>query len=136
MTKYKVFISHGSPDTWVAEQLSKNIENLGADTFLDEKNIAKGDDFVDKVFKELGLCDELLALFTPWSAGRAWVWIEIGAALAKGKRVVGLLHGLNISELKTIAGGIGALHHRDLGELNDADTYFQELAIRISKKLK
>jgi len=34
--EHKIFISHGKPDAWLAQQLAKEIRARGAKTFLDE----------------------------------------------------------------------------------------------------
>jgi hypothetical protein len=36
--------------------------------FLDESDISKGDDFKRIIHAELANCNEMVALFTPWSA--------------------------------------------------------------------
>ncbi len=78
---YKVFVSHGSDDLWVAAQISKELRYLDVSPFLDQTDIPLGTpDFQKVIHNEISLADELIALFTPWSALRSWVWIEIGAA--------------------------------------------------------
>jgi hypothetical protein len=77
---YRVFVSHAGDDIWVAEQIARSIEACGATAFLDRRDIAVGDNFRRRLYEEIGRCDELLALFTPWSRRRAWVRHEIGMA--------------------------------------------------------
>lgn len=98
-SNHKVFISHGKPDTWIALQLSKEIQSRGAATFLDETDIPKGANFKKIIRDEVSICDELIAIFTPWSAQRFWVWTEVGAAWGQGKLVVAILYGITIDEL-------------------------------------
>jgi hypothetical protein len=83
-----VFVSHAGEDLWVAEQIAKSIANCGADTFLDRRDIAAGDNFKRRIHEEIPKCNELLALFTPWSRRRAWVRHEIGMADMLRKRIV------------------------------------------------
>ena len=79
MQPYKVFVSHGSHDAWLALQIAKEIQAVGATTFLDETNIPKGAPDLKKIIRnEIWASRELLALFTPWSVMRSWVWIEMG----------------------------------------------------------
>jgi hypothetical protein len=85
---YRVFVSHAGDDIWVAEQIAKSIEDCGAITFLDRRDVAAGDNFKQRVHEEIAKCDELLALFTPWSRRRAWVRHEIGMADILDKRIV------------------------------------------------
>lgn len=101
--QYRVFISHGSGDRWVAAQLAKAVRAAGALPFLDETNIAKGANFKKRIQEEIGLCHELIALFTPWSAQRSWVWIEVGAAWSQEKPVIAVFYGMQPSNLEARA---------------------------------
>ena len=73
---YRVFVSHGSDDSWIAAQIAKCVRGLGADTFLDETSIPKGANFRQIIHQEIASSNEVIALFTPWSAKRSWGWIE------------------------------------------------------------
>jgi hypothetical protein len=79
-SNWVVFISHSSIDTWVAKQIAREIEECGAVPFLDEANIAVGEDFEDRILAALIQAKELLVLLTPWSLSRLYVWAEIGDA--------------------------------------------------------
>ena len=130
--EYKIFISHGSADAWIARQMGRRIrEDCRALTFLDVEDVASGDDFKQRVHSEIRAARELVALFTPWSARRAWVWIEVGAAWAQEKRVVAVLHGLSIPEFEEIAGGKGVFEDIHIIHLNDFDQYIAELSGRV-----
>ncbi|KOP25077.1 hypothetical protein AMR41_16795 [Hapalosiphon sp. MRB220] len=65
MKSYKIFVSHGSHDSWLAEQIAKAIHSAGASSFLDEKNIPKGHDFKKRIYDEIKQSDELVVLITP-----------------------------------------------------------------------
>jgi len=129
---YKVFISHSSTDTWVARQIAKHIEELGASTFLDEADIEYGDDFENRILEAVRVSQELLVLLTPWALKRPYIWMEIGAIWGLGRRVIGVLHGLSPSELVTQEGTPALLKRIDLLELNKIDTYFEQLKRRIT----
>ena len=133
--KYGVFISHGSADTWIAKQIARCIEDCGASTFLDEADISKGDNFKEIIHRELIKSRELIALFTPWSVKRSWVWVEIGAAWVQGKRIIVALHGLNLPELEELVGNKAILEDINILDLNDFDRYIGELKKRIKKEL-
>jgi hypothetical protein len=60
-----------------------SLREIGAETFLDETSILKGANFKQIIHREIALSNEVIALFTPWSAKRSWVWIEMGAAWGK-----------------------------------------------------
>jgi len=129
---YKVFISHSSIDTWVARQLARYIEDLGASTFLDEADIEYGDDFEERILEAIRTSQELLVLLTPWALKRPYIWLEIGAIWGLGRRVIGVLHGLSPSELVAQDGTPALLKRIDLVELNNIGLYFEQLQRRIS----
>jgi hypothetical protein len=129
---YKIFISHGSSDSWIARQMGKRIQDdCGALTFLDVEQIASGDNFKDRIHMEIREASELVALFTPWSAQRAWVWIEVGAAWVQGKRVIAVLHGMTASDFEKLSGGKGVFEDLHIIQLNDFDRYIVELNARV-----
>ena len=132
--KYGVFISHGSADTWIARQIARCIKDCDAATFLDEADISKGDNFKEVIHKELGKSKELVALFTPWSVKRFWVWVEIGAAWGQGQRIIVVLHGLTQSELEELGGSKAILEDINILELNNFDRYIDELKERVKKE--
>ncbi len=128
---HKVFISHGKEDSWVASQLAHRAREAGAATFLDETDVSKGDNFKSVIHREIQLCNELLALFTPWSANRFWVWSEIGAVWGQGKRVVAVLYGLDVKDLEEVGGSKGVFEDINILRLNDVERYFIELNQRV-----
>ncbi len=127
----KVFISHGSRDTWIARQMARCVGDCGAETFIDVNDITTGDDFKAQIRGEIARSDELVALFTPSSIDRSWVWVEIGAAWALGKRIVGIIYGMTIAQFEKGGGGRAVLADLHLRDLNDFDTYLDELRRRI-----
>lgn len=91
----------------------------------------KGGNFKQVIHKEIALSDELLALFTPWSARRSWVWIEIGEAWGQNKPVVGVFYGMTLSDLEQSGQGKGLLEDLNVLQLNDIERYFAEVAKRV-----
>ena len=133
-SNYRVFVSHGWTDKWVAEQISRRlISDSGCETFLDVFDIEKGDDFEDRIFGEMPKCRELIALLKPWSADRNWVWIEIGAARALGLRVVAVLYGLTLSDLDNDKGRKGFLGSKNIVAINDLEDYLGQVKKRAAK---
>jgi hypothetical protein len=129
--RYRVFISHAGDDGWVASQIADRLRECGADTFLDNTDIAKGDEFKRLIFTELGRVDELLALLTPWATQRNWVWVEIGAACVQGKRVVPVLYRVTLEELDA-GGGRAALDGITAVKINEINRYFDEVRKRVA----
>jgi hypothetical protein len=130
-SKYKIFISHSSIDTWVAKQLQNYLNNLGGETFLDEGCIDFGDDFENVIIKELRTSSEIIVLLTPWSLNRPYIWMEIGAAWGIGIRIIGIIHGVTLDDLNN-SPYPELLKKKNLIELNDIDKYFEQLKTRIN----
>ena len=117
----------------MASQIARRItQDTTAETFLDVFDIAKGDDFETKIFGVLPQCNELVALLTPWSVSRNWVWTEIGAARVLGKRILGVLYGVSIETLSS-EGGMACLSSKNVLSINEIETYLAELKKRVKE---
>jgi hypothetical protein len=130
--QYKIFLSHGSADSWIAAQIAKRVQEVGAVPFLDETNIPKGANFKKSIHDEIKRSHELIALFTPWSSKRSWVWIEIGAAWSQNKPVVAVFYRMGLKDLEASGQGKGVLEDINIVQLNDIEQYFAELATRVN----
>jgi hypothetical protein len=128
---HRVFLTHSSADTWVAEQIADAISECGATPFLDERHIHVGADFEEDIRVELSKADELVFLVTPWALERHHVWIEVGAAWLREIPIIGLLYGISVEELQALR-GVPLLKSRDLLCLNKIAVYLQQLRARIS----
>ena len=129
---YRVFISHGWHDRWVAKQLARSVrEDARAEPFIDIFDLKKGDRIEERIFEELPKCKELVALLTPWSVTRNWVWNEIGAAWILNMRIVAVLYGVSLAEIDAEKGGRACLTSRNAVLLDDFDDYIDELAVRV-----
>jgi hypothetical protein len=126
-----VFVSHSSPDTWVAKQIAREIEARGATPFLDEAQVDAGADFEEDILNFLERAHELVVLLTPWALDRPYVWAEIGAAWGRRIPIVALLLGLTPAELQAHPGVPVLLKKRDLLQLNQIDIYLEQLAGRM-----
>jgi hypothetical protein len=131
MSEYKVFVSHGSHDSWLAGQIAKELREVGAEPFLDETYIPKGTNFKKRVHEEIAISRELVALFTPWSANRAWVWVEIGAAWGREIPIVAVFYGMAVDDLEESGQGKAVLEDINVLALNDFDVYLKEVDSRI-----
>ena len=127
---YRVFVSHSGDDSWVAKQMARHLELAGATTFLDRRDIAAGDNFRNRIREEIPECDELLALFTPWSRRRAWVRHEIGMADALGKRIVCVFYKVSSRDFVRDEDGLAPLDDLNIIDINQLDDYFTEVAAR------
>ena len=61
-----VFISHAGEDTWVAQQIAREVKGRGARAFLDQADIDIGAEFEEHILRFLDQANELIVLFTPW----------------------------------------------------------------------
>ena len=129
-----VFISHAGTDTWVAKRIAEQIEERGADTFLDESHIAVGEDFEERILSALDQADELLVLLTPWSLKRPYVWAEIGAAWGKRIPIIGVLYGLTPDEINTQSDVPILVKRRDLVDINKLGEYLSQLQEKVKAK--
>ena len=130
-TDWVVFISHSGVDTWVAQQISREVGLSGARCFLDEADIAVGEDFEERILAAIWRSNELLVLLTPWALTRPYVWLEIGAAWARRIPIVGILYGITPSEIQSNSGVPVLLKSRDLIDINEIGTYFDQLKQRV-----
>ena len=129
--RYRVFVSHSGEDIWVAEQIARRIEDYGAEAFLDRRDIAAGDNFRQRIQREIPQCNELLALFTPWSRRRAWVRHEIGMADMLNKRIVCIFNQVKMADFQADEDGLGPLGDLNIVEINSLETYFKALRRRV-----
>lgn len=129
----KVFLSHSKQDKWLAAQIARRIHDCGASTFLDETDMPKEANFKEIINHEISECQEIVALFPPWSAQRFWVWAEVGAAWGQGKRVVAVLYGLSVGKLEKIGGSKAVLEDINILDLNEFDRYLDELERRVKE---
>jgi hypothetical protein len=131
--KRLIFISHSSPDTWVAKQIAREVENRGGTPFLDEAQVTAGADFEDDILRFLEQAHELVVLLTPWALERPYVWAEIGAAWGRRIPIVALLLGITPTELQTRPGVPVLLKKRNLLQLNEIEIYLNQLSARVSQ---
>jgi hypothetical protein len=78
-SRYLVFISHSSLDAWIARVMVEKIEALGAECWLDEKDLAGGDVIAADIIRGIDACNEAVILISPNSVHSPWVSFEIGA---------------------------------------------------------
>ncbi len=122
----KVFISHSSRDKWVARRISQDLNAIGVETFLDEKDIETGASIDEMIGGHLKDCDDCLILLSPTALNSHWVLVEIGGAKALGKRLVPVLLHIGTNEMPA---PISKLLARDI---NDIEKYYDEVRQRLA----
>jgi hypothetical protein len=128
---YRVFLSHAWADRWLAGQIARRIgSDCRATVFIDVFDVKKGDDIEDRIFEAMLGTDELVVLLTPWSVDRNWLWVEIGAARALGRRIVPILYQVTLETLDA-KGGPTFLRAKTMVDVNELETYLAELKVRV-----
>jgi molybdopterin-guanine dinucleotide biosynthesis protein A len=97
MAKTRVFISHISSETALAQALKQHLQRdfLGLlDIFVssDQSTIGAGSRWLDEVDKALKAADAQIVLASKESVGRPWVNFEAGAVWLRGIPVIPLCH--------------------------------------------
>jgi hypothetical protein len=79
--------------------MAEKIEGIGADCWLDEKDLEGGEVIVDRIISGIDSCDEALVLISPHSIQSQWVAFEIGGVRAQHKRVIPILNNVRPDEM-------------------------------------
>lgn len=124
---YLVFLSHATADKWLATTLCEKIEQVGARTFRDDRDIAGGDDIPESIRAAIERCSEMVVLLTPASVNRPWVLLEVGAAWQRGNqlRIVPVRQHIEVEPIPAM------LKSKKVIDLNQFDDYLRELTRRI-----
>jgi hypothetical protein len=131
---FRVFLSHGSGDTYIVEKtLRPLVETSGASVFVDSGALVYGDDFRQTIIAELEQCHEILVLITPTSITRPWIFAELGASLIRKVRVVIVNYGVLESTLHE-KGILSILGTKLFLDINKFDSYIEQLTQRVNAK--
>jgi hypothetical protein len=117
----RIFISHSSKDKWAARRIAKDVEELGHEVFLDEKDIVTGDAIDTSIRNNLKKSDHFLLLLSPASLNSSWVLVELGGAIALEKRIVPILLYVGANEVPQV------INLKLARDINDIDKYYDEL---------
>jgi hypothetical protein len=105
------------------------LENIGVEAFLDVYDIHVGDDFRQIILTQIRACDEVLVLLTPTSIERAWVPAELGIAIDRDKRIVGIRYGVTLEELHE-RGLVSLIGDAYIIPLDDVEQYVKAVTVR------
>ena len=125
-SRYVVFLSHSSLDTWIASVIAEKIQALGADCWIDEKDLTGGDIIVEDIIKGIDACHEAIVLISPNSVKSQWVSFEIGGVRAQHKRVTPVLNNVKPQQMAPMQDIKGI-------DLNKLDQFLAQLKKRISR---
>jgi hypothetical protein len=124
-SRYIVFISHSSVDAWIAGVMAEKIEELGAECWLDEKDLAGGDVIVEDIRRGINACDEALILISPNSVKSKWVPFEIGGLRQLERHVTPIFNNVKAQQMEPLKDIKGV-------NLNDFEQFLAQLKRRIS----
>ena len=126
---YRVFVSHATADKWLATVLCEKIEETGAKTFRDDRDIDGGDDIPDAIRQQIVHCNEMVVLLTPESVNRPWVLFEVGAAWGRRRnsRIIAVLCHVQVDSIP------GMIASKKAVPINQFDQYQRELKQRVSR---
>ena len=126
---YQVFLSHATADKWLARTLCERIEQTGATTFRDDRDIDGGDDIPDRIRGEIIRSNEMVVLLTPESVNRPWVILEVGAAWGRRRdfRIITVLCHVEVDAIPEM------LTSRKAVPINEFDEYLKELKKRVAR---
>ena len=106
--------------------IAEKIQSLGAECWLDEKDLEGGDIIVDEIIRSIDACHEAIVLVSPNSVDSKWVTFEIGGVRAQHKRVTPILNNVGYDLLAPIKDVKGI-------DLNKFEEFLAQLARRIAK---
>jgi hypothetical protein len=118
----------------VARQVCTVIEATGAVAWMDEA-IEAGEKFEDRLLRALDECAEHVILLSPSAITRPYVWMELGAAWVLKRKVIGILNGISVRELRAFDGMpnlIVDLNLIDSRSQLDMEKFSRELGTRVA----
>ncbi|MCH8806748.1 MAG: toll/interleukin-1 receptor domain-containing protein [Planctomycetes bacterium] len=126
---YLVFVSHATQDKWLARTFCEKIEEHGARTFRDDRDLDGGDRIPDAIRKKIIQSNELLVVLTPESVARPWVLIEVGAAWGRRRdaRIIAILCHVNFDRIPDIIDAKKAYN------INDFDAYLESMKKQMAR---
>ncbi len=77
----------------------EKIEVLGAEGWLDEKDLDGGDVIAAEIIRGIDACNEAVVLISPNGVRSPWISFEIGGVRAQHKRVTPILNNVRHDEL-------------------------------------
>ena len=103
----------------------EKIEALGAECWLDEKDLIGGDVIAADIIRGIDACNEAVVLISPNSVLSPWLSFEIGGVRTQHKRVTPILNNVRHDELAPIQ-DIKSI------ELNKFEQFLAELRGRLT----
>jgi len=127
---YQVFVSHATPDKWIASAICEKIKKSGAVFFRDDKDIQGGDSIPQELRIAIRRSKEFIVLWSPETINRTWVHMEIGAAWLLKRRITVILCHTTMDTVPNM------IKTEKAHGINDTPNYIKELRQRVLKHQK
>jgi len=134
IAKPRLFISHATSDGEFADAVKSEIEKVfanGVDVFCTSSPgaIAPGADWLSEIESRLKDAQAVIAIVTPVSIERPWLWFEVGASWGRGRDGEVSIYPLCAPEvdLSSLPAPLDRLQALSMGRAQDLKMLFQAL---------
>jgi hypothetical protein len=134
IVKPTVFISHASTDADFANALKQEIDKVFANGVIvfctsSPGAISAGTDWLGQIEQTLESAKAVIAIVTPVSIDRPWLWFEVGATWSRGKQRDCKIYPVCASEidLGALPSPLDRLQALSMGKAADLKLLFQAL---------
>jgi hypothetical protein len=105
---YVVFISYSTEDSYLARAIKRDIEDLGAEAHIYEKDMPGGGFVMVKIRDEIDACNEAITLITSNALkDPAWISVEIGIVIGLQRELTPILYNVSQDDLAPLKGMAG-----------------------------
>lgn len=132
--KPTLFISHAASDAEFANAVKQEIEKVfanGVNVFCTSSPgaISVGKDWLSDIEEKLAVAQAIVAIVTPVSIERPWLWFEIGATWAKGRAGECRIYPLCAAEIEltNLPSPLDRLQALSMGKAADLKLLFEAL---------
>ena len=129
-----LFVSHASSDAEFANAVKQEIEKVfanGVSVFSTSSpgTIPVGSDWLSDIENKLAVAQAVIAIVTPVSIERPWLWFEVGATWAKGRTGATKIYPLCAPEidLSNLPSPLDRLQALSMGKAADLKLLFDAL---------
>jgi hypothetical protein len=134
ISKPTLFISHASSDGEFANAIKQEIEKVfanGVSVYCTSSPgaIGAGSDWLADIEHKLSVAQAVIAVVTPVSIERPWLWFEVGATWSKGRSGVCRIYPLCVAEVNPsdLPSPLDRLQALSLAKATDLMLLFQAL---------
>src|ERR1051325_7285092 len=134
IVKPSVFISHATTDAEFANAIKQEIDKVfakGVSVFSTSSpgTIAVGSDWLSEIEQKLETAQAIIAVVTPVSIERPWLWFELGATWARTREASAKIYPVCVPEvsLADLPAPLDRLQALSLGKAADVKLLFEQM---------